>query len=725
MSEPAGDVPTLVREQDDPAHRDVYLANGLVGLRIGAVPLLGGTTLVNGYFGVDAENVESSAPVPYPLAMDVTVDRVSLSNRPDLASFDSQAYDLATGELTSRFDFTVGDGVVEKSASIETLTFCSRTSPTLVLQEVRVEVDEPCLLKLRPRLDTDGILGDCLERKQFDQDPSGENFQADGVVHWESHGGLSSCGVAYATEFSGEDLLERSRNDIGHEGALDSSFTEYVIDARPGTTYVLRQTGSLVPDLLHREPHWQAVRLLRLGSWYGFDTVRANNRRAWAELWKGRVTVAGASEEWQELLDAAFFYLHSSVHASAPCSVSPYGLGNHEGYRGHVFVDTEWFVFPPTLFTNPDAARTLLEYRADRLEAARKNAQLNGLDGIQFPWQSGDTGDEVTAFWAAQAGGVGLQHVNMGVANAFIQYEHATRNESFTREAVWPVVSGVAEWIVSRVTDTDRGYEIQHVTGIDELVDNVDNNAFTNMMAKVVLDGAVSLADRLDYEPNPEWEAIRDEIVIPVDDGVIRKHDTHTGAPDEEVLTAFFPIGYSHDSVVDAATIQAWLAELKAVDDGDEELPLLPLIGLSRGVFAARAGDPAVAKRLFDTTFDYVQEPFSLFMEWGRETHRQRLYEREDASASSISDVGNVAAEEKSPFITNAGSLLTSVLLGLTGLEIDAGDPEDWPSHPIVLPDGWERIEVDRIWVRNRPAQLVAVDGADAARLEFHDDGEC
>ena len=68
-------------------------------------------------------------------------------------------------------------------------------------------------------------------------------------------------------------------------------------------------------------------------------------------------------------------------------------------------------------------------------------------------------------------------------------------------------------------------------------------------------------------------------------------------------------------------------------------------------------------------------------------------------------------------FITAAGALHTALLLGLTGLHLDAGAPQGWAKHPVVLPAGWEAIEVERLWAKGQPVRLVARHGAQAAEL--------
>ena len=92
------------------------ITNGLVGLQIGANPLLNGKCLVNGYFAMhEYEGVESYDFAPYPLAGDIYLGNVTMSQRPDLVRFRRQSYDFACGEFTTEMDFVV-NGV---TASIE------------------------------------------------------------------------------------------------------------------------------------------------------------------------------------------------------------------------------------------------------------------------------------------------------------------------------------------------------------------------------------------------------------------------------------------------------------------------------------------------------------------------------------------------------------------------------------------------------------------------------
>ena len=335
-----------------------YLSNGVIGLRVRDIPLRAGVAVVAGLSGEHPiAQVEAAALAPYPLAGDIQIGRVWLSDALQCARFIRQDYDFSSGELHTELSFTV-DGLETR---LEILTFCSRSRPTIVLQQVQVEVSAACDVTLRASIDTAGIHGAMLRREIGT--PGEPSPAVDGAMQWETLGGLSTCGVAYVTELVGAQDAERSRAEWGEQSALA---TDYHFRARSGHKVRLRQIASLVPSQLHHRPHEEARRLAAFARTLGFDTLRAENKAAWDELWKGRILLHGADARWQALADAAFYYLNASVHPSSPSSTSIFGLAqwyDYHYYYGHIMWDVETFSIPPLLFLQPDAARAMLDYR--------------------------------------------------------------------------------------------------------------------------------------------------------------------------------------------------------------------------------------------------------------------------------------------------------------------------------------------------------------------------
>ena len=677
-----------------PEYIPAYLSNGMIGLRAGPFPLLGGIATLDGLASIQAdERVVGFSRAPYPLAGDVGVDGYSLQALPQRAQLLEQVYDFGAGELRTRFKFAGKDADV----ILEVLTFCSRSQPSLVVQEIVAEVTAACRLRLSAMVDPTGVPGRWLNRET--RIPGAGNPLVDGCLQWEAWGGLTSCGAAYHTDFAGDEAPRRSLD----ETLLMPLETTYEVAARPGRKYRLRQLTSLVCSQLHQEPHRQATRLATVGALLGFEELRAENQRAWNELWKGRVVLGGAGRRWQGLVDAAFFYLHASAHASSLFSTSMFGLAywpNYHYYRGHVMWDIEAFAFPPLLLTDPEAAAALLSFRSRGLTAAEDNAALRGRLGIQFPWASSPLhGHEVLR---TDTTVVNLEeHVNMAVARAFALYWQITGDEDFLRDQAWPVLSGVARWILSRASKTPRGLEILRTLGIAEGREQpIDNSSYVNLAAAATLREAARAAHRLSRSGGGEhWRQAAERFYIPTDaeTGVILNHERFSTAEPgpvgatPETLAALLVFGERLPPGQEQATIAFYL---------DRVEPYLghPMMSAPLGAFAAWLGDRDRAASLYEAGYsEFVNEPFLDPNEFSRTRYPDKPV--------------------TGPFFANLGGLLHTLLLELPGLQPSPDDPGSWPARPVCMPSLWDSVEVERLWIRGAPIGLRARHGAERAEL--------
>ena len=133
--------PFVVTEFSLPARRRVYLSNGVIGLRLPAIPFLGADVAVNGLVGRTVENgVEGLAPAPFPIAADIMVGKDRLSERSDLVHMICQSLNMSFGELTTQFEFETDLAKV----NVEVFTFASRSLPTAICQEITIVTDSDC-----------------------------------------------------------------------------------------------------------------------------------------------------------------------------------------------------------------------------------------------------------------------------------------------------------------------------------------------------------------------------------------------------------------------------------------------------------------------------------------------------------------------------------------------------------------------------------------------------
>ncbi len=665
-----------------------YLSNGLIGLRLRPNPLISGTMMVAGFTGEHpVKRIEAAAQAPYPLALDLALDRVWISDMPSQARDIRQSYDFATGELTTEFVLGLADSAVR----LTVLTFCSRDQPTIVCQEVGIELERAGTITLRVGIDGAEMEGRPIG---FRRETAGEDETSpEGALLWESAGGIGKLGIAYGLTFTG------AETKIGRGPWRDrQAITEVSFRGRAGRRYRLRQLASVVAGEMHRQPDYQAARLLGKAMRDGFDALRAANRGRWKDLWRSRIRLVGADRSWQALADAAFFYLNTSIHPSSPASTSMFGLAtwhDYHYYYGHVMWDIESFALPPLALFQPEAAASLLGYRYGKLDAARRNAHLNGRRGLQFPWESSaSSGEEAaplpgTAAWYED-------HASLDVALGFAFYANVSGEERYRDDYAWPVLSGVADWFASRVTETARGYETKQSMGIAERPEAIDNPAYANMAAKVMLLEAIETARQLGRMHDAKWADIAERLVIPRRGKVILSHDGYRRNEEKgetpDPLMGIFPVGFALPPDVERATLDFYLERA-------DEYAGAPMLSALLGVWAARTGNRRLAAKLLDDGYGrFVTGRFAQTLEY-----------RPDAFPEQ---------PPAGPFIANIGGFLIGLLLGFPGLRPSSREPDTWADRPVVLPEGWEAIEVDALHVRRKTMRLVARHGAERAILE-------
>ncbi len=664
-----------------------HIGNGHLGLRVGRVPLLDGLAIVNGFWGPHPDDgVPTIVPAPYPLAGDIRVGEVTASGSPTAVEFLEQRSDFATGELRSRWRLCGRD----VTAEVDVVSWCSRTDPALALQEVAVRTDHDTELELTASIDTTAAAGRWLDAGHI---PDGRPRNADAWLLWAAPGDATRCGLVIATE----QVADGVRPQLVLDETTGRVAVSYALRVRAGEVTRLRSIVGLVPDMAHPRPERQAGLLVARGLDRGWDALRATNRAAWAELWRGRPLIEGPAE-WQRYADASLYYLHSAASSASLASTGVFGLasgGDYHYYRGHVMWDVEAFAVAPLLLTDPAAARALLRFRSRTVPAARANAALHGSAGIQFPWEAGfETGEEIVPRWSK----TDKDHVTIDVGLAFLRYVQVSGDRLFARLEALPVIAGVAEWLLSRVERTSRGYELPRARGPAEAFESVDNDAFVNLGAITFLHEAAELVRWLGEEPPEAWAAVADGMVIPIDPrtGAIINHDGYR--PDEplgetpEAAAALFPLGHRVDPDVEAATLRYAMTHQVPRFVGT------PMLSAVLGVYAAWLGRRAEAADLFERGYGaFFDDPFD---------------------APDEFPAADEHYPQASPMLANLGAFLCSLYYGLPGIRPGLRDPATWAERRVVLPAGWRSIEVERLWIRGQPMRLVARQGSARAVLE-------
>ncbi|MDI7248103.1 MAG: hypothetical protein QME92_11680 [Bacillota bacterium] len=260
-----------------------------------------------------------------------------------------------------------------------------------------------------------------------------------------------------------------------------------------------------------------AASAARRGAACRFAGVLGEHRRVWHAIWdRCDVVIEGDDFAQRAVRFAIFQMVQAAPRHTDRVSIAARGLSG-EGYKGHVFWDTETFVVPFFTFTLPEIARNLLGYRYHTLPAARRNAASKGYRGAMFAWESADTGEETTPSWGDPDPVTGERrrilcgdlehHITADVAYAVWQYCLATADEEFLLQKGAEILIETGRFWASRASYNPalQAYEILHVIGPDEYHEDVNNNFYTNAMARWNVRAALATSDYLKALHPSEW----------------------------------------------------------------------------------------------------------------------------------------------------------------------------------------------------------------------------
>lgn len=471
--------------------------------------------------------------------------------------------------------------------------------------------------------------------------------------------------LAASTSFIFEEEHGQEPDIIHEDWDYNMHLAKFYKDLSAGQTYSFAVVGSTVSTEHYEDAHNEAERLTIFAALEGRDRLLRRHREAWAELWKSDVIIEGDLRS-QRAVRSALYHLYSFAREGTAYSLSPMGLSGL-GYNGHVFWDTELWMYPPLLVLQPEMARSLLAYRAERLPAARQNAFSHGYQGAMYPWESAGEGSEDTPVWALT--GPFQHHITGCVAWSFWKYYQLSRDKEWLRTQGWPVLQASAEFWASRVERNGPGkYDINNVIGANEWQENIDNNAFTNGMARTALRFAAAAARELGLVPNPDWEHVADNIpILTFPDGVTRENATYDGVTIKQADVNL--LAYPLNIVSEEKDIRRDLAyyEPRFSPEG-------PAMGHSvLATLYARLGEPEKAYEIFLRSYQPNEvPPFGVLAETAGGTNPY--------------------------FATGAGGMLQAVIFGFGGLEVSERGiiqrmtrlPKAWRSLTItgVGPDG-------------------------------------
>lgn len=620
------------------------MANGRIGVVTDDRPFAAREIVLAGVFDKEHENgVSRVARGPVFLNMELTVDGKKIQDK-DFSDW-SQVFDMKKAQLTTNVD-------LKGKASFKYTVLALRHLPYNAMSVVEVTPHKDITLKV------ENVYGVPEEMRDV-QTSFGEGAQLVYQLNAATRTKMHRVSASSMFMFDGEEPAV-SRIE-GRDGMCFSA------ELKKGETYRFALVGAVCSTQDFKDPVNESKRFATFAYKSSIDYLLGRHRAAWEELWHGDVIIEGDPESQLDIRHA-LYQLYSITRDNCPVGIAPMGLSSSDGYNGHYFWDTELWMYPPILVMNPEAGRSLMDYRAACLPQARQNALNHGYKGAQYPWEADASGEECTPVWALT--GTYEHHITADVGIAMWQYYCVTHDLEWLEETAWPVLKAVADFWLSRVQkNADGSYSIINVVGADEYAENVDDNAFTNGAAKRVLRDVTKAALVLDYPVDPRWMEVSDGLVFTYDeDGVTMEYTGYDGQliKQTDVNMLAYPLGVVSDRDQILRDIEYYFDRI------DPNGPAMSNAIIA--VLHARLGDPETAFKVFKKSYtDKLRPPFGVLSE--------------NANNSRVS------------FATGLGGILQSVIFGFAGIEITE---EGIIQLPTKIPSHWKSLTVTGVGVEKQ-----------------------
>ncbi|MGZ3974150.1 MAG: glycoside hydrolase family 65 protein, partial [Flavisolibacter sp.] len=525
----------------DPAnYYGVTVANGMIGIVSSPEPFKVKDVVLAGAYDLYGRGRVSNFLKSFNLlnmTMDIDGSRVGAKNVSNMR----QALDMRGASFSTTFDYG-------EKASVTYTYYSLRQLPFTVLMDVAITAKKDVSITTASVMEAPDALRDV-------QNYYNEIDRPHVVISLLTSSAKSPTGkltLCASNSFLFNEPHGQEPRVIHEMWDNNMHLMKFLKSVKAGETYRFSIAGSSITSAHHDDPLNEAERLTIYAKLEGRERLLKFHQQAWDSLWKSDIRIEGDAQAQQDI-HSMMYHLYSFVREGTAFSPSPMGLSGL-GYNGHVFWDAELWMYPALLVLHPELAKSMMEYRFQRLEAARQNAFANGFKGAMFPWESADKGVEETPVWALS--GPFEHHISADVAIAAWNYYEVTQDKQWLRERGYPMLAATADFWASRVERNGPGhYDIKNVVAADEWAENVDNNAFTNAAAKANLRYATQAAMVLGINPNPDWQTVANNIpILKMDNGVTQEHASYHGEGIKQADVNL--LAYPLKEVTDARQIQ-------------------------------------------------------------------------------------------------------------------------------------------------------------------------
>lgn len=291
-----------------------------------------------------------------------------------------------------------------------------------------------------------------------------------------------------------------------------------------------------VTDTIHHQSNYSYINrtILKNATELGVDILYKEQAQFLSRFWEHCTMKIDGDDQIDNAMRYNMYQLAQSVSKDQYGNIAAKGLSG-EGYEGHYFWDTEMYLQPFFLLTMPELCRNLIGFRYNTLDKARQNARLIGhKSGALYPWRT-INGSECSGYFVS---GTAAYHINGAIGHSVAQYFLATEDYGFLKEMGAEILIEIARLWLDVGTFHEGKFHINCVTGPDEYTCMVNNNFYTNFLAKQNLYWAakayilIGEEDRkrlnVSYNEAKEWTLAADAMYLPYNDtlGIYSQDDS-------------------------------------------------------------------------------------------------------------------------------------------------------------------------------------------------------
>lgn len=507
-------------------------------------------TFIAGTFNATSENEVTELPnVADCFSMEIKIDGKRFYLTEETVINYSKTLNIKTGELIRTFQYKTKDNLI----AFEMKRFVSADDLHLCVQQVSIKaLEKACEIiitsGINNRASNSGEMHFVDDTRRFFEK---EYIYTKAITTTSNIAVyINACHRLYQNGVEVEKLAKPLMN-------RRQAFQQYKFELKVNDTIKIEKYCSYYTSIdnaaISYEDPEHSYLLLKKEKQEGYDKLfQKSVKTLQVKLWQRDYIEIGSENKFDQLaINYAMYQLYVMTPAhDERMNIGAKGLSG-EGYKGHTFWDTEVFILPRFIVQNPQVAKKLLIYRYLGLKGARRKAEDSGFHGAMFPWEAANPDDgEVTPIYNGIDVYTGEQdlvktgfmeiHITSDVAFGVYTYYNFTKDEEFMQEYGYEIIMETAKFWSSRLetSEMDDLLHINKVIGPDEYSENVDDNAYTNYLAKWNMEYAVEIYDKLVEENKDLLERLCQTTGINqyINEIKEKANQIYISAPDEHMI---------------------------------------------------------------------------------------------------------------------------------------------------------------------------------------------